>query len=212
MDDEFFENLKEEIRPFFKHGSGHGFDHTERVYNNALAISVGEDVDLDVIKSSALMHDICREMEEKEEVRCHAESGSEWCKEILKKVGFSEDKIEKVAYCIKVHRYSTGIVPETIEAKILQDADRLDALGAICIARIFEYGGKRGRTTFNPSDLTAKNLKEEDESSLYHFYKKIFKITPDKFHTKRAREIAEGRYRFVQEFVDRFIKEWEGKL
>jgi uncharacterized protein len=212
MDEEFFKKLRSVIKPFFKNGSGHGFDHTERVYKSAINISEGMDVDLDVVKVAALMHDICREEEEYDEIECHAVEGSKKCKNILSELKFPKEKIEKVAYAIKVHRYSKGIIPETTEARILQDADRLDALGAVCIARIFEYGGKRGRPTYNPEDLKNEDLKEEDESSLYHFYKKILKITPDKFYTSRAREIAKGRYKFVENFLSRFIGEWEGKL
>lgn len=188
MEDLFFKKLRDRIKPFFKNGSGHGFDHTERVYKNALVISKEEDVDLDVVKVSALMHDICREDEESKNIKCHAEEGAKLSSEILNELGFPRDKIEKVEYSIRVHRYSGGIVPETIEAKILQDADRLDVLGAIAIARVFEYGGKRGRPSYRKGDLETSNLNEEDEGSLHHFYKKIFKITPEKFHTKKHRK------------------------
>lgn len=211
MKDSFFETLKEKARPYFTDGSGHGFDHTERVYKNALKISQGEELDLDVVKASALLHDICRGDENSKKIECHAEGGAKLSSEILKELGFPEDKVEKVAYAIKVHRHSKGINPDTIEAKILQDADRLDALGAISVARIFEYGGKTGKPTHRPDNLKIPKPSKEEECSLYQFYKKILKITPDKFHTKKAQEIAKSRYEFVKQFVERFLEEWNGE-
>jgi uncharacterized protein len=213
LNEDFYNNLIKKIKPYFEKTGGHNFDHTNRVYKNAIKISENENIDLDIVKTAALLHDIARLIEGKNNVKCHAKEGARMSKEILKKVGFPEEKIDSVSYAIRVHRYSKGIKPETKEAAILQDADRLDALGALTIARIFEFGGKNGRRSYDPEeDPEEEYISNGGHSSITHFHRKILKITPDKFHTKKAREIAKERYNFVKEFVKRYKKEWEGEL
>ncbi len=213
MDEKFYEELKEKIRPYFSESAGHGFDHTERVLKNAINISQGEELDLDIVKTAALLHDIARHKQDLGEIDCHAEEGEKIAKEILNEINFPKNKIDFVCDAIKVHRYSKGLKAETKEAEILQDADRLDALGALTIGRIFAYSGKKGRAMHNP-EIEPEEYKHNSSSqtSINHFYEKILKIKPESFHTKKAREIAKGRYEFVEKFVDRFIKEWEGEL
>jgi uncharacterized protein len=211
LNEEFFNKLKERVKSYSEEGGSHEFSHTERVYNLALKISENEEVDLDVIKAAVLLHDIAREKEEKGECECHAEEGAKLAKEILKDLNFPEEKIDKVTYVIKVHRHSTNISPETKEAAILQDADRLDALGAITIGRMFSSGGKVGLPLYNPEQKDVKNTYKGQKSTIEGFHKKILKITPETFKTKKAKEIAEKRYKFVQEFLERFLKEWEGE-
>jgi uncharacterized protein len=213
LNESFFEELKEIIKPYFEIHGSHSFDHTWRVYNNALRISEGEEVDLDIVKASALLHDVARKMQdESEKIGCHAEEGAKLAEKILKEKGFPEEKIESVAYSIKVHRYSLGIVPDTNEAKLLQDADRLDALGAITIGRVFDYAAKKNRPMHDPSLILNEYVhNSESASSINHFYEKILKIKPENFYMKNAKELAEERYNFVKAFVERFIDEWNGK-
>ena len=213
MNDSFFEELNKNIQKFFEKGGSHSFDHTQRVYNLSLKIAKDENADIDIVRAAALLHDISRLKEDNKEIKCHAEDGGEIARQILEKTDFPKDKIDKVSYCIKIHRHSSNITPETKEAAILQDADRLDALGAITIGRMFSSGGKLGIPMYNPNVPLGKVLPGYDsESTIHGFYAKILKITPDTFKTKEAREIAKERYRFVEEFLDRFMKEWEGKL
>ncbi len=212
MNPEFFDNLKEKIQPYFSEGSGHEFSHTQRVYNNAIKIAKGEDVDIDIVKVAALLHDIARIKEDNKEVSCHAVTGAEMAKPILIELGFPEDKIDKVCYAIKVHRFSNGINPETKEAQIIQDADRLDALGAMIIARVFAFGGKNNRQIYNPDiKPNEEYIPYAHNTSLNHFYEKSFNIKPETFKTEKAKKLAEGRYKFLQKFVERFLKEWEGE-
>ena len=212
MDDEFFEKLKKKAESFFEVGGSHDFSHTERVYNLALKISENEDLDLDVVKASALLHDIARKKEDDKRCNCHAEEGSQMAKELLRELEFPEKKTDRVVYAVRVHRHSGGITPETKEAKILQDADRLDALGAITIARMFSSGGKAGIPLHDPHKRNNIKDYKGQKSTFEGFNRKILKITPEKFHTKKAREIAKERYSYVEEFLDRFLKEWEGKI
>jgi len=212
VEEKFFDMLKERIKNNFEKAGSHGFDHTERVYNLAVKIGKDEEVDIDVIKAAALLHDIARQGEEDGKVKCHAEEGAKIAEEMLNKLDFPKDKIEKVTYAIKVHRYSKGIKPETKEAAVIQDADRLDALGAICIARVFSYGGKKGRPLYDTAIPPKKVYESDATTSINHFYEKILNIKPQTFNTRSAQEIAKERYQFVSEFVSRFIKEWNGAL
>jgi uncharacterized protein len=176
-------------------------------------LAKSEKVDLKVLKTAALLHDIARSKQCKGEILCHAEEGPKIAEKILKEMGFPEEKIESVCHAIAVHRYSKQLKAETKEAEIIQDADRLDALGAITIARIFDYGGRMDRLMHDPKVKPGKyghNI--ESNSSFNHFYEKILKIKPETFNTKEAKSIAKERYNFVKEYVDRFVKEWSGEL
>jgi len=205
--------LKKEIQSCFMSDISHGFDHTERVYNMAIKLAKHEKADLDVVGISAILHDIARSKEENDEKICHADEGTKMAQIILKKYNLPSDKIKNILHCIKVHRYSMGLKPETIEAKIIQDADRLDAIGAICVARVFAYSGKRNvpfhNATIKPREIY---LGTASETSINHFFEKILKIKPKGFNTKIAREIAKERYKFTKIFVERFLKEWDGKI
>ncbi len=218
MKERFFKELKEKIQNYFEKGGSHAFDHTQRVYNLAVDLAKEEEADLDIVKTAALLHDIARLKEDNKEVECHAEHGGEMAREILKEMNFPEDKIEKVVHAIKVHRHSKGLKAETKEAKIIQDADRLDALGAITIARMFSTGGRLNIPLYNPDipfdkiDIYNSTLRDFSVSTIHSFHNKILKIKPETFNTKKAKKIAVGRYKFVEEFLDRFLKEWEGKL
>lgn len=213
IDEKFFNDLKEKIQNYFQEGTSHEFSHTQRVYNMAVMLAKDEEADLDIVRAAALLHDIARKKEDNNEVECHAKHGAEMAQEILLKTEFPKDKIESVCYSIKSHRHSTGINPETKEAAILQDADRLDALGAITIGRMFSTGGKLGTPMYKPDVPVGKvHPGYTSESTIHGFYAKILKITPDTFKTKKAKEIAKERYNYVKEFIERFKQEWDGKL
>jgi len=212
MNDKFFQNLKENIQKYYESGGSHAFDHTQRVYNMAIKLAKGQNADTDIIKSAALLHDVARLKEDNNEVEDHAEHGAEMAKKILSDMHFSNEKIKKVCYAIKVHRHSKRMNAKTIEAQILQDADRLDALGAITIARMFSTGGKIGIPIFNPDIPFGKiHPGYKSESTIHSFHAKILKITPDQFNTAKAKKIARKRYAFVEKFLKQFRKEWEGE-
>ncbi|MEK6927365.1 MAG: HD domain-containing protein [Nanoarchaeota archaeon] len=213
MDEVFFQELRKKVKPYFIEGGSHAFDHVERVYNLALKLANTEkNVDLDVLKAAVLLHDVARQKEDKKECECHAEEGAKMAEKILNEMNFQEDKIKKASYAIYVHRHSKGMKAETKEAEILQDADRLDALGAITIGRMFSSGGELNRPLYNPSVPLGDKSAKFETSTLHGFYTKIFKIKPECFNTDEAKKIAKGRYKFVEEFVDRFLKEWNGEL
>jgi uncharacterized protein len=213
INEEFFHRLKDKIKDNYEEGGSHAFDHTERVYNLALKIGKKEKADIEILKIAALLHDIARLKEDKNEVECHAEHGSIMAEKILKEMNFPDDKIEKVVHAIRVHRHSKGLKAETKEAEIIQDADRLDALGAITIARIFSTGGKINRPIHNPNmPFTDTNKGYNTHSTIHAIHEKIFKIKPETFNTPYAKKLAKGRYKFVEKFVKEFFKEWKGEL
>jgi len=212
MEDQFFDKLRESIQTNYEPGGSHAFDHTKRVYNLALRLAKGKQLDLDVIRAATLLHDISRLKEDNGEVECHADHGAEMARMILEKTDFPKSKIDLVCYAIKVHRHSKGIKPKTKEAEILQDADRLDALGAITIARMFSTGGKIGIPIYREGIPFGKVYPGyKSDSTIHGFYAKILKITPETLNTPEAKKIAKQRYSFVEKFLKQFLLEWEGK-
>nr|MDO8083070.1 HD domain-containing protein [Candidatus Freyarchaeota archaeon] len=173
---------------------GHDYEHTLRVYNLCVKLAELEGADVEVLKAASLLHDIARPLEETSGVS-HSVKGAEIARNILKQTDFPETKIEKVCKVIITHRFSEGGEAQEIEEKILQDSDRLDAMGAIGIARAFMFGGKNGRS-----------LKE----SVEHFHDKLLRLK-DEMYTTSAYNISVQRHEFMEKFLDRLKKEIEGE-
>jgi uncharacterized protein len=207
------DKIKNKILHYYTDG-GHFFDHTERVYALAVRIAKTEKVNLEVVKLAALLHDVARFKETDESGICHAEEGAKMAEEILKEEGYDKKTIAHVCDCIKTHRFSKGLKAESKEAEIVQDADRLDAIGAITIGRIFSRGGHKGKPLYDPNIPPAKKYPSEysGKTCLNHFLEKINQLNPESFNTKLAKEIAKERYKYTMDFVDRFKKEWKGEL
>ncbi|BAA31061.1 HD domain-containing protein [Pyrococcus horikoshii] len=166
-----------------KLGEGsHGFSHTLRVLAIALHIGSKENADLEILALAALLHDIARPLEDKGVIRDHAIEGAKIAKEFLS----NYEKVEEVAHAIASHRFSNDVEPRTLEAKILSDADKIDALGAIGIARVFIYSCEKERSI---------------EDSIKHFEEKILKLK-DLMYTKTGKEIAEKRHKVVKWYVE----------
>lgn len=187
---ELIENL---VRKLYPEDMVHGLDHVLRVRDIALKIAevIPEPVDREVLEVAALLHDIGRVSRDKD----HAKRSAEIAYIILKLACFPEDKVGKVVEAILSHSFSEGVKPMSIEAKILSDADKLDALGVIGIARVFAFSGSRGRS-----------LKE----SIQHFYDKILQL-PNLLFTDIAKSIAIKRIDVVKKFLEDLEKEIELK-
>lgn len=204
----------EEIKKFYVgYGGlgGHGFDHVERVLGMARLICKKEGGDIEIVEAAALLHDIARALETDKNNLDHGAEGARMAEKYLNGINFPKLKIKNVVHCIAVHRFSRGKKAETKEAKIIQDADRLDALGAIIIARVLAYNGLHKIPIYDPSIKPLKEYRGDHTTAINHFYEKILKITPSSFHTKTAQKIAGKRYIFVVNFLKQFKKEWEGK-
>ena len=193
-------------------GGCHGPDHTERVHKTALYIGRLMGARLDVLSAAALLHDIGRRYETREQGKiCHAEKGAELAGEILAKLGFSPDLIARITHCIEAHRYRGNKIPQTIEAKILYDADKLDSIGAVGIGRAFLFAGQTGARLHNESDvdiLACKPYSREDTA--YREFKVKMSKVKDRMLTPEGKRLAAERHDFMELFFERLEREVKG--
>ncbi|WP_069133338.1 HD domain-containing protein [Rhodohalobacter halophilus] len=187
--------------------SSHDLNHIERVVNSAKVISRAEGGDPDIIIASAWLHD-CVILPKNSPDRPKASTlAADKARSFLQTTSFPKSKIDKVEHAIKSHSYSGDIAPQTIEAKIVQDADRLDALGAIGIARCFMVGGRLDRPLYEPEDPFCESREPDD--SLYtldHFYQKLFRL-PDLMNTDCAKKMARNRVDFMKSYLNQLRTE-----
>ena len=219
--DKKYEKIKEIIEKELS-CSAHSLDHIMRVYSLCLILAEHEEnVDLDILIPAALLHDIARVKESNDNTGAtdHAILGSKMSEEILRNLEYEEEKIEKIKHCVVSHRFRSGNEPKTIEAKILFDADKLDGLGAIGIARTFMISGQFGQsllTNHSSENYIAENtvengrLKDVSKHSAFIEYEVKFKKIPEKLYTKKAKEIGISRLNFMNEFFNRLRMEVEG--
>lgn len=215
---EKMKKIEKIAKTFFEGASGcHDWRHVERVRNLALRIAKGEKADEKQVEAAAFLHDIGRkeEMESKGAI-CHAEKGAEMARDILEKLGVDRESIEAIAHCVSSHRYRKGNIPETLEAQVLFDADKLDSIGAIGIARDFLFAGNAGSGnlyTGNEKRLakTGKDYSYTKEDSAVLEYEVKLKFVAGKMMTKTGKKIARERHLFMKHFFDRFWKEVEGE-
>ncbi len=203
------EALRAEAKKFLTENyfSGHDFTHTERVVNLCKLIGKTENADMLVLETAALLHDLGRDAERKDPSIDHAAESAKIAGRILPQLNYPQEKLDQTLYAIKVHRFSKGVIPTTLEAKILQDADRIDVCGAMGIAMTFSYGGAHGRLMYDPTDPFAENREPDGHFySLDHFYKKLLKL-PEMMHTEAGRKIAKERTSFMRLFLEQLRKE-----
>lgn len=186
----------------------HDFQHIMRVYKNAELIGRREGADMSVLLPAALLHDLVVYPKGSAKTTKSADDSADLAEKWLQKYGYPQGKIEKISYCIRTHSYSKRLVPATLEGRILQDADRLDALGAIGIARTFSVGGSENRSFYNPADPFWRSRREPDdrEWTLDHFQTKLLRLKRS-MHTKAGRELAQERAKFMELFVSQLQKE-----
>lgn len=192
----------------------HDWSHVERTYKLCMKIGKREKADLQVLKAAALLHDIARMDEDISSGKiCHAERSATMAKKILKEVDFPKRKIPQVIHCIESHRFRSRRKPRTLEAKILSDADKLDAIGAIGVARAYSYGGEHGYRLYGkvPKNYRLQRFKNPHvHNPVIEYHQKLRKIK-DRLLTKTGREIAKERHMFLTMFFERLFKEIEGK-
>lgn len=193
---------------------GHDWFHIERVYKNALLISEKEEVDKTVVALGALLHDIA-------DSKFHNGDetvGPKKARDFLKTQNLSEEIIAHVIKIIQNISFKGGNKTQKFcskELDVVQDADRLDALGAIGIARTFNYGGFKNRKLYDPEikpnlGMTPSEYKASDAPTINHFYEKLL-LLKDRMNTETGRKIAEERHQFMETFLDQFYAEWNGR-
>ena len=193
---------------------GHDWFHIERVYKNALLISKNENVDGFVVVLGALLHDIA-------DSKFHNGDetvGPQKAREFLFKHNVDSKVIEHVVNIIENISFKGGNEAEkfrSLELDVVQDADRLDAIGAIGIARAFNYGGFKNRAVYNPDikpnlNMSKAEYKTSNAPTINHFYEKLL-LLKDKMKTKTGKEIALDRHSYMEQFLKQFYSEWSGK-
>ena len=220
MDNSKYRNqILELVKPYYdeadKGDFSHNSDHFFRVEALAKKMAKEENADMEVVEAASLIFDVARLLEDRGEVTDHAEKGVEIAKEILGKISFPNEKIENVCHSILSHRRSKDRIPETIEAKILRDADYLDAMGAVDIPRMIAsclQSEKYKKPIY--VDIPYDENKEMEHVSMIHFllYKiKHPKHQPENFYTNLGKKLAKERFEYMKEFAERFVSEWHGE-
>jgi uncharacterized protein len=195
------------IKKKLENDAAHDFEHVMRVLKNAKMIARKEKADLKIITAAVLLHDLVTYPKSDPRSKNSSSESAIKSKKFLKKHGFSQDKIEIISDAIRDHSFSRGVIPRTLEGKILQDADRLDALGAIGIARTFSVGGAENRPFYNRIDPFCKKRSPDDKSwTLDHFYKKLL-LLGKKMNTKTGKIEARKRMKIMKKFIDELKKE-----
>ena len=195
------DSIKNEIIKIMDNDPAHDFDHVMRVYTNAKKIVKEEKADEKLVLSAVLLHDIVSYPKSSKRSKFSSIDSAKKSKIILKKYGFSEKEITIVSDAIKDHSFSQNKVPETLEGKILQDADRLDALGAIGIARVFATSGSLNRSFYNIDDpFCTKRNPDDDLWAVDHFFNKLLKLE-SLMNTRSGKIEAKKRTNVLQEFL-----------
>ena len=192
--------------------SGHDWSHIERVVNTTKTIARAEGADLFICEASALLHDVIDD----KIVKAPAVALKE-LKEFLTSIGLTSEQIEAIESIVtrmsfKNHKEQQEL---SLEGKVVQDADRLDAIGAIGIARVMCYSGSTGRPIQNPEmkpreELTPEEYRNGESTAIMHFYEKLLKLK-DLMNTKYGNELAKGRHEFLETYLEQFYAEWDGK-
>lgn len=223
--DEKIEKIKETVKKELAFCSAHNFDHVMRVYNLALHLAKNENVDLDVIKAASLLHDVGgkKEVDDPTGKTDHAIESAKMVEPILNNLGYSKDKIKHIQDCIISHRYRTENKPKTKEAKIIFDADKLETVGAIGIARAFVWVGRNNAHIYKNADINEyvkKNLGGKINGRIQDKTKHSPQInweTKDKhilnyLYTDKAKQVAKDRMIFSENFFKRLEGEINGKI
>ncbi|MGI0102483.1 MAG: HD domain-containing protein [Nitrosotalea sp.] len=190
-----------------KNDPAHDFEHIMRVYNNAKRLARMERITPRLVLAAALLHDIVSYQKSDPRSKNSSVESATKAKQILGRYSYTEEEIRIITDAIRDHSFSRGAVPETMVGKILQDADRLDAIGAIGIARTFSVGGAEKRPFYNIEDPFCKTRSPDDTRwTLDHFYRKLL-ILEKKMNTKSAKHEARKRVKIMQQFLDALREE-----
>ena len=195
--------------------AGHDWFHIERVYKNALLIAQDEVCDIQIVKLGALLHDIADSKFNNGDETI----GPKVARDFLESQRVEEAVIIHVVNIIKNISFKGGNFEKkfnSIELEIVQDADRLDAIGAIGIARTFNYGGFKNRQLYNPEiapklNMSKEEYKKSEAPTINHFYEKLL-LLKDKMNTKTGKNLAQDRHQFMELFLSQFYAEWDGEL
>ena len=204
------EKIKEYVKELLeKEYSGHDYYHCIRVYNNATLICKDMDCDKQLVSVASLLHDV-------DDAKLFDSKDYDNARKILNDLNYEKDFIEKVINIIKDVSFKgkDSVIPSSLEGKIVQDADRLDAIGAIGIARTFAYGGNHNRLIYDPSikpnlNMDYNQYKNSNNPTINHFYEKLL-LLKDMMNLEKSKQIAIHRHKFMEEYLKEFYDEWDG--
>ena len=203
------ESLAVELIPHATEGDdgSHDLAHILRVFRNAMRLHAAEGGKGHVLAAAVLLHD-CVAVEKNSPLRAQASAlAAEKASRILKELGWGDEDIADVAHAVTAHSFSANVPPETLEAKILQDADRLDAIGMVGAARCFYIAGRMGSALYDPADPLAKERPLDDRAfAIDHFETKLFRLA-DGFRTETGRQMAKARHERLKQVLDLFLDE-----
>jgi len=204
---------REAVKHFLNAKGSHDWEHTERVYNLCMYIGKKESADLEILKYAAILHDIGRDYEDQSKGNfCHAERGAKLAKKLLEKYNMDQEKIKKIVQCIESHRFRGNKIPQSIEAKVLFDADKLDSIGAVGIGRAFLFAGEVGAKLHNKDVDIEKTKPYTKEDTAYREFQVKLRKVKDRMLTREGKKMAEKRHRFMIDFFERLNKEVDGVL
>jgi uncharacterized protein len=200
------------VEQFQEARGSHDWEHTLRVVRLCRHIGPLEGADMTVLLSAGYLHDIGRHHQDNARgTLCHAEKGAELASPFVGGLHLSETRKNNILHCIASHRFRGDDIPETLEARVLFDADKLDAIGAVGVARAYLFAGEVGARLHNP-DLRVEETRpySVDDTGYREFTVKLCKIK-GRMLTETGRRIAEDRHRFMEQFFIRFIQEFNGE-
>ena len=201
---EIIEKLRERVREVLEPAPGcHDYEHTLRVLRNARMIAESEaEANLEVIELASLLHDIARPEEMAVQGKiCHAERGAEAGIAILRELGINDSELlKRIENCIRRHRYRSELPPESLEEKIVYDADKLDSIGAIGIGRAFHFAGRIGAKVHNREDEALSASSYSNEDSAYREYLVKLRNIQEKMLTATGCKVAKERAKFIHDF------------
>ena len=202
------EYLRKYVRKFYdKNDPAHDFAHIMRVYKNAENICKNEKANRKLVLVSVLLHDIVKKKQSDKYLKSSAELSADKAEIILKKLNFSDNHISIILEAIRSHSFTKHKISKSIEGKILQDADRLDALGAIGIARVFSVSGEKNRQFYEPNDPFSKKRTLNDKKwALDHFFNKLL-ILQSLMNTKTGKDEAKKRTKILKNYLSNLKKE-----
>jgi uncharacterized protein len=215
-DAEIVEKTRAYIEEKFKNeGSGHDWWHLYRVWNLSKTIAKKENANTVVVELGALLHDIADFKFHNGDLTAGPRAARAW----LGSIGADNKLIDQVCYIVENVSFKGAGEEnkmESLEGKIVQDADRLDAIGAMGISRVFAYGGHKGRAIHDPGinpilHDTFEQYKESNSTAINHFYEKLL-LLKDRMNTETGKKVAEHRHAYMEDFLKEFYEEWEGKL
>ena len=211
MTTELIERAKVYVKHKFENEfSGHDYFHTLRVFKIATRIAQSEGANVEIVQLSALLHDV-----DDRKISPETHQTQVNARDFLSSNGVGNDTVESICQIIREISFGgNDALPTSLEGQCVQDADRLDAIGAIGIARAFAYGGNHNRHMYHPDikpnlNMTKEEYRKSESTTINHFYEKLFKLTA-LMNTQTAIQMAKDREAYMKEFVAKFLDEWEG--